>query len=447
MLRRLFPLPIPLRALGVLLADFGLLWVARSAGLALWPGLHPDVPVPNQPWSIFALLALCLIGCGAVSPDGLRARADMLVRVMASLSLGAILLAIGHVMFPGFAGPVGAHMIMLLLALPMLCLSRLAFSHVADTPYFARRLFVLGTGDGHARVASIVAQRPGLRLLGHLEVESTEAELDGQLTRHILGQGVDEVILATACRQQWPVRALVPLRMAGVRVIDVSAFIEREIGRIDLRWARPAWLLRPQGFAVRHVGAVVKRSLDLVLALGLLFSLAPFLAVVMMAIRLESPGPALFWQERVGQFGQRFWLVKLRSMGVHAEADGQPRWAEADDPRVTRLGRWLRQLHIDELPQLWNILRGEMSFVGPRPERPEFVVQLEAEIPYYAERHSVRPGITGWAQINYPYAASLQDARAKLEFDLFYVKHAHFLLDILILLQTARVLIWRTGAR
>jgi lipopolysaccharide/colanic/teichoic acid biosynthesis glycosyltransferase len=192
---------------------------------------------------------------------------------------------------------------------------------------------------------------------------------------------------------------------------------------------------------------VVKRSLDLVLALCLLVSLAPLLAVVMMAIRLESPGPALFWQERVGQFGRRFWLVKLRSMGVHAEADGQARWAEEDDPRVTRLGRWLRQLHIDELPQLWNILRGEMSFVGPRPERPEFVIQLEAEIPYYSERHHLRPGITGWAQINYPYAASLQDARAKLEFDLFYVKHAHFLLDILILLQTARVLIWRTGAR
>lgn len=192
---------------------------------------------------------------------------------------------------------------------------------------------------------------------------------------------------------------------------------------------------------------MVKRSLDLVLALCLLVSLAPLLAVVMMSIRIESPGPALFWQERVGQFGRRFWLVKLRSMGVHAEADGQARWAEEDDPRVTRLGRWLRQLHIDELPQLWNILRGEMSFVGPRPERPEFVIQLEAEIPYYSERHHLRPGITGWAQINYPYAASLQDARAKLEFDLFYVKHAHFLLDILILLQTARVLIWRTGAR
>ncbi|NBR30833.1 MAG: hypothetical protein EBS87_02095 [Sphingomonadaceae bacterium] len=203
----------------------------------------------------------------------------------------------------------------------------------------------------------------------------------------------------------------------------------------------------PQGFAARDFGAVVKRSLDLVLALCLLVSLAPLLAVVMMSIRIESPGPALFWQERVGQFGRRFWLVKLRSMGVHAEADGQARWAEEDDPRVTRLGRWLRQLHIDELPQLWNILRGEMSFVGPRPERPEFVIQLEAEIPYYSERHHLRPGITGWAQINYPYAASLQDARAKLEFDLFYVKHAHFLLDILILLQTARVLIWRTGAR
>ncbi len=447
MLRRLFPLPISLRALCVVLVDLGLLWVASSGGAALWQWLHAPIAERSPVWPILALLCLCLIGCGAVSPDGLRARADMLVRVMAGLSLGAILLAVGHIAQPGFARPVGAQMIMLLLALPMLCLSRLAFSHLADTPYFARRLFVLGTSDGYARVASIVAHRPGLRLLGHLEVEAAAEAPEAQVTQFILGQGVDELILATTCRQHWPVRALVPLRMAGVRVMDVSAFIEREIGCIDLRWTRPAWLLRPQGFAARDFGAVVKRSLDLVLALCLLVSLAPLLAVVMMAIRLESPGPALFWQERVGQFGRRFWLVKLRSMVVHAEADGQARWAEEDDPRVTRLGRWLRQLHIDELPQLWNILRGEMSFVGPRPERPEFVVQLEAEIPYYAERHHLRPGITGWAQINYPYAASLQDARAKLEFDLFYVKHAHFLLDILILLQTARVLIWRTGAR
>lgn len=345
MLRRLFPLPISLRALCVVLVDLGLLWVASSGGAALWQWLHAPIAERSPVWPILALLCLCLIGCGAVSPDGLRARADMLVRVMAGLSLGAILLAIGHIAQPGFARPVGAQMIMLLLALPMHCLSRLAFSHLADTPYFARRLFVLGTSDGYARVASIVAHRPGLRLLGHLEVDAAAEAPDAQVTQFILGQGVDELILATACRQHWPVRALVPLRL----------------------WS----------------------------------------------------SAALFWQERVGEFGRRFWLVKLRSMGVHAEADGQARWAEEDDPRVTRLGRWLRQLHIDELPQLWNILRGEMSFVGPRPERPEFVIQLEAEIPYYAERHHLRPGITGWAQINYPYAASLQDARAKLEFDLF----------------------------
>lgn len=448
MLQRLLPLPMPLLALAIVLSDIGLLCLAQLFGAALVASARPSVASLAMAWPGLVLVLLCLIGCGAALPESLHRRGQMLVRVLAGLSLAAIVLAMGHLIWPSDAHLPGQQLIMLLLALPLLCGARLGLSHLADWRGFARRLFVLGTADGYARVAGIVAKRPGLVLLGHADPDGPYVAGQDGLAEHVHRLGVTEVILATTSRQHWPLRALVRSRMAGVRVTDLPHFIERETCQIDLRWMRPPPLVGMPDFGPQQTfAALLKRGLDVCLALALLVLSAPLLVLLMLAIRFETAGPALFWQERVGQFGQRFRLVKLRSMRTDAEADGQPRWAEEDDPRVTRLGRWLRQLHLDELPQLWNILRGEMSFVGPRPERPEFVRVLESEIPYYTERHLLRPGLTGWAQINYPYAASLADARAKLEYDLFYIKYAHPLLDIFILLQTARVLLWPSGAR
>jgi exopolysaccharide biosynthesis polyprenyl glycosylphosphotransferase len=224
--------------------------------------------------------------------------------------------------------------------------------------------------------------------------------------------------------------------------------LERETGRIDLRSTNPSWLIFSDGFTSgRRLSSVLKRVFDIAASLVLLIVALPLILFGAISVKLDSKGPAFFRQTRVGLFGEHFQLVKLRSMRTDAEADGKAKWAEKDDPRVTRVGKWIRLLRIDELPQIWSVLKGDMSFVGPRPERPEFVADLEKKLLYYSERHMVKPGITGWAQINYPYGASLQDARAKLEYDLYYAKNYTPFLDILILLQTLRVVLWPEGAR
>ena len=210
----------------------------------------------------------------------------------------------------------------------------------------------------------------------------------------------------------------------------------------------PSWLIFSDGFASgRMLSSVFKRAFDIVASLILLAATLPVILVTALAIKLESRGPAFYRQRRVGLYNQGFDILKLRSMRQDAEIAGKAVWAAEDDPRITRIGRFIRKVRIDELPQTWTVLRGEMSFVGPRPERPQFVDELETQLPYYAERHMVKPGITGWAQINYPYGASIEDARHKLEYDLYYAKNYSPFLDMLILLQTLRVVLWPTGAR
>ena len=233
-----------------------------------------------------------------------------------------------------------------------------------------------------------------------------------------------------------------------MHVNDLSSFLERETGRVDLDSVNPSWLIFSDGFSSgRRISSALKRLFDIAASLALLIITAPIILITAIAIKLESKGPAFFRQKRVGQYGQEFELIKLRSMRDDAEKDGQAVWAQKNDPRVTRVGRLIRKLRIDELPQTWTVLKGQMSFVGPRPERKQFVDDLATKMPYYAERHMVKPGITGWAQVNYPYGASLEDARHKLEYDLYYAKNYTPFLDLLILLQTVRVVIWPEGAR
>ncbi|MGD9812537.1 MAG: TIGR03013 family XrtA/PEP-CTERM system glycosyltransferase, partial [Sphingobium sp.] len=260
---------------------------------------------------------------------------------------------------------------------------------------------------------------------------------------------VDEVVLALQERRNaMPVADLLRIRTAGVHVNEISTFLERETGRVDLRSVNPSWLIFSDGFSSgRRLSAWAKRAFDMIASGILLIPAAPVIGLTALLVKFDSKGPAFYRQVRVGQYGAPFTIVKLRSMRSDAEIVGEAVWAEKDDPRITRVGRIIRKLRIDELPQAWMVLKGEMSFVGPRPERPEFVDQLATKMPYYAERHVVKPGITGWAQINYPYGASLDDSRHKLEYDLYYAKNYTPFLDILILLQTVRVLLWPDGAR
>jgi sugar transferase (PEP-CTERM system associated) len=269
------------------------------------------------------------------------------------------------------------------------------------------------------------------------------------LSDYVTKLNANEVVLALEERRNAiPLDDLLRVRTAGVHVNEITTFLERETGRVDLRSTNPSWLIFSDGFSSgRRLSSVAKRVFDVMASGVLLVLTVPLVMLTALFIRLESRGPAFYRQTRVGLFGQEFDILKLRSMRIDAEVAGKAVWAEKDDPRITRVGRVIRMLRIDELPQVWTVLKGEMSFVGPRPERPSFVKELAEQMPYYAERHMVKPGITGWAQINYPYGASMQDARAKLEYDLYYAKNYTPFLDVVILLQTIRVVLFPEGAR
>jgi sugar transferase (PEP-CTERM system associated) len=261
--------------------------------------------------------------------------------------------------------------------------------------------------------------------------------------------GIREIVVAV--RQQrggvLPLRDLLACRLNGVKITDLGRFFERVNGHVPLDLSRASWFIYGEGYRQSWLSNAVKRGLDLVVTLMLAVPALPIMVVTAILIAAESRGPIIYRQDRVGHRGKRFTLFKFRSMARDAERDGKPTWAAVHDVRVTRVGRFIRRTRIDELPQLINVLRGEMSIVGPRPERPEFVAMLSEKIPFYAIRHSVKPGITGWAQVRYSYVSSVDDTVKKLEYDIYYVRNRSLLLDILILLETVRVVLLGEGAR
>jgi sugar transferase (PEP-CTERM system associated) len=343
------------------------------------------------------------------------------------------------------------------LSIGLLVANRMLVGTVIGTAAFRRRVLVLGDGLRAGRIREL-AERPesGFAVVSFIGMNEGSPVIDEAIPRaaiHDLGRfveniGASEVVLALEERRNsLPLKDLLRIKTHGVHVNDFSSFLERETGRVDLDTLNPSWLIFSDGFSSgRVLSSAAKRIFD-VTASGLLLALAlPVIVLFAVLVKIDSKGPAFFRQTRVGLYGQSFQLVKLRSMRTDAEKDGA-QWAMKDDPRVTRLGRFIRKVRIDELPQVWTVLTVKMSFVGPRPEVPQFVGDLEDKLPYYAERHMVKPGITGWAQINYPYGASVEDARAKLEYDLYYAKNYTPFLDLLILLQTLRVVLWPEGAR
>jgi sugar transferase (PEP-CTERM system associated) len=349
----------------------------------------------------------------------------------------------------------------------LVCVSvtRGTFSVTLGRGLLKRRVLVLGNGAQAARIAKLVetgenehfvpisfigapSERSSVRPDTDARSVSEPAPLtDDTLTEMVYRLGASEIVVAADDRRGIPVRQLLHCKLAGIKVIDFLDFWERETRTIDLEALRPSWLFYSDGFRCGPIDEFLKRAFDIVVSLGLLLLTLPLLAVTACLIKLESAGPIFYHQERVGLRGRVFTILKFRSMRVDAETDGRPRWASERDPRVTRIGAIIRKLRVDELAQIFNVLRGDMSFVGPRPERPFFVAELTQSIPYYSERHWVRPGITGWAQVNYPYGASTEDAWVKLTFDLYYVKNRSIFLDLMILLQTARVIFWNYGAR
>ncbi|WP_276968345.1 exopolysaccharide biosynthesis polyprenyl glycosylphosphotransferase, partial [Metallibacterium scheffleri] len=247
-------------------------------------------------------------------------------------------------------------------------------------------------------------------------------------------------------RAVMPTEQLLLCKSAGIRIFSDVEFRERQFRRVDLDRLCPEWLVFAEGAFASRLGQATKRGFDLAVSAGMLLVTLPLMLLIALIIKLDSPGPVFYRQERVGLHGKTFMLLKFRSMRTDAEAAG-PVWARTADPRVTRVGRFIRRTRIDELPQLLNVLRGEMSFVGPRPERPHFIAELARAIPRYHDRAFVKPGITGWAQVNFPYGASIEDARMKLAYDLYYISHRNLFLDFLILFSTVRVILLQEGSR
>ncbi len=331
-------------------------------------------------------------------------------------------------------------------------------------PSMKRRVLVLGESSAASEIADYL-NGPASQRFEHLQTVRNWAPAQFQPTRmgnvlvasaapehtplSCLAEALrsDAIVVAVEDRDALPAEELLECRMRGIEILDAMDFWEREAGLIHLARAEPAWLAFSEGFPLHPRRRRLKRLVDVTFSLAFLICVLPLCALVALAIWVESPGAIFYRQERVGLNGQTFKVWKFRSMRPDAERDGAPRWASATDERVTRIGRFIRKVRIDEIPQVLNVLAGEMSFIGPRPERPFFVEQLREQIPHYDLRHRVPPGITGWAQVNYPYGASVEDAKRKLAYDLYYLKRNDLLLDALILLQTIRVVLFAHGSR
>lgn len=459
---RLFKHYIPHAVLLLGLIDFALLmlaadlaWNLRAVQIDMDPGSLGERILPVVGFAVTTLSAM--IAVGVYGPDSLRSMRFACARLLVAISLAILALALLDFVLPGQTYWRSTLLYAMGIAIVLLVLNRGIVGGLLGTSAFRRRILVLGAGNRAQRLKELAAKEgSGFAVVGFINMTGTASVVPeaiqrsaiADLSRHVADLGASEVVLALEERRNaLPLKDLLRVKTTGVHVNEFSSFMERETGRVDLDTLNPSWLIFSDGFSSgRAISSVAKRAFD-IFASGLLLLISfPVIALFALIVKLDSKGPAFFRQKRVGLYGQTFELVKLRSMRTDAEKDGS-KWAEKNDPRVTRVGAFIRKVRIDELPQVWTVLMGHMSFVGPRPEVPKFVDDLEQQLPYYAERHMVKPGITGWAQINYPYGASIEDARHKLEYDLYYAKNYTPFLDLLIMLQTLRVVLWPEGAR
>ncbi len=459
---RLFKHYIPHAVLLLGLLDLLLLFVAGELGwhlrvsqISIDQGYITDRMAQLTGFALVVWIAM--ISVGVYGSEALRSMRFACARLLVAVSIGIITLAALELILPELAFWRSMLFYTMAIAMVLLGLDRLLIGSLLGTSAFRRRVMVLGAGLRADRLRKL-SQRPGsgFAIVSYIGMTDAKRVVEEAISRdalHDLGDfveilGVSEVVLAIEERRNaLPLKDLLRIKTMGVHVNDFSSFMERETGRVDLDTVNPSWLIFSDGFSSsRMLSSAAKRVFDIIASIMLLLATLPLIALFALLVKLDSRGPAFFRQRRVGLYGQPFDVIKLRSMRIDAEKDGA-KWAEKDDPRITRLGRFIRKVRIDELPQAWSVLKGEMSFVGPRPEVPKFVDDLEDKLPYYAERHMMKPGITGWAQINYPYGASIEDSRHKLEYDLYYAKNYTPFLDLLILLQTLRVVLWPEGAR
>jgi|tagenome__1003787_1003787.scaffolds.fasta_scaffold20845334_2 sugar transferase (PEP-CTERM system associated) len=459
---RVFNMFVPTSFLLLALADAGMLGGAMIVCLSMSYATL-NIVLTNQEGhlhqiAIFTIVTIpCLFMMGLYERKYLLTLKVLCLRILIGLGLSFLcLMTIFYVapgiriwmsaLFPAFAGS----------SLALLS-NRVVLTRIASISSLKNRVLVLGTGPQAQRVERAERElRPAnFIVLGFAPVEpcSTCVAEDRVVRANDLlslseALRADEIVVALEHPElSLPRETLLQFRLRGIRILDTATFFEREFGQLEIDRPYPNWLLFSNGSTMGRFETALKRTFDVSVSLSFLLFAFPLLCFTALAVKIEDGGPIFYRQERVGLNGRKFSVIKFRSMRVDAEKDGVARWASINDPRVTFIGAIIRKIRIDEIPQIFNVLRGEMSFVGPRPERPTIVNDLIKDMSCYPYRHIVKPGITGWAQVNYPYGASIADAREKLKFDLYYVKNCSLMLDLIILLQTVRVVIWPQGVR
>lgn len=455
---RLFNVYYPVRTLLLLAVEAMVVFTSFLLGVVL---AFPDEKyiVLNYQGGYFKILVatvvvlICSHGFDLYDAARFDAKGELYFRLFLVPGLLALLLAGIGLAFPNVLPGNNASLIALVILTIGLFGWRTAYGWLIQQPYMQEKVYVLGTGERAQRLVQGLRQR---RELG-VDVIGWSGNVEGAFTRetaadHLMelarAHRVHRVIVAMPDRRGTiPVQELLQLRLNGVSIEEATSWLEKISGRIEVDQLYPSWLIFAEGFRFSNSFNLMRRALSTLMSLMLLLVVLPFLPFVILAIKLDSRGPMLYRQKRVGRAGHTFYCYKFRTMRQDAEADTGPTWTGDDDPRITRIGKLLRSARIDEIPQLWCVLKGDMAFVGPRPERPEFVDWLTKEIPYYGVRHAVRPGITGWAQIRYKYGNTVEDAKQKLQYDLFYIKNASLGLDILIMLQTIKIVLLGRGAQ
>ena len=455
---QLFNRHVSTRSLTVFAGELFLIF----GSVALAASFQHRADIVDSAWKIAlvtVICQLCLYYNDFYDLTLVHSNRELIVRLLQAVGAASIVLAALYFMVPALMIGDGIFVSALFVFLVAILGWRLLFNQLTGSLKLQERILVVGTGDTARKVArqildqhdfaySIIgfidddASRIGERIVNPAII-GTPADITALIARH----EIDRIIVGLSDRRgKLPVEELLRAKMAGVRVEDATTTYERVTGKILIDDLRPSWLIFSDGFRVSRVTRWMKRTIDLTLSVVLGILSFPLMVLTAVAIWLESGGPVLYCQERVGESGRTFTLCKFRSMRTDAEIGGKPIWAKDGDARVTGVGRFIRKARLDELPQLWNVLRGDMSFVGPRPERPYFVSELAKEIPFYQQRHAVKPGITGWAQVKYRYGSSLEDAMEKLRYDLYYIKHLSVFFDLTIVFDTVKVVLFRKGA-
>jgi sugar transferase (PEP-CTERM system associated) len=450
----------PVRTLVLLAGEALIVWTSFLLGTVLQ---HPEdsytlLNYENGYYKIFVVTALVLALSHLVdlyNPANFSSskKGEQYFRLLLVPGFLALVLAAIGWMFPHFMPGNNSPLVGLIILTVALFGWRTAYTWLSEQSFLRERVYVLGTDERAQRLVQGLRTRSELGIdvvgwSGNLEGVVTRESIAAHLTELVNQFTVHRVIVAMQDRREtMPMPELLQLRLRGVHIEEATSWLEKISGRIEVEQLYPSWIIFAKGFRFSSPFRMMRRVLNFSVSLiGLILAL-PILPFVFLAVKLDSPGPALYRQKRVGRRGAHFYCYKFRTMRKDAEADTGPTWADDQDPRITRVGKFLRTARLDEIPQLWCVLKGDMAFVGPRPERPEFVEWLTRELPYYGVRHMVRPGITGWAQVRYKYGNTIEDAKEKLQFDLFYIKNASIGLDILIMFQTIKIVVLGRGAQ